>query len=234
MSDLTSSKQYADSGDAVTLTCAYTNPTSITPTVTWYYCVDNVPSNYKPTTTGISSKKGQSLITFASSAVTNSGNYKCKVDWGTNFGSQTGISLKQIIRGIDTGVIGTKYIMIGSSITHTCTVYGDALTKDVVWSNTAGALTGSTYTQDTTSYTPSTFSTTSTLTISAVTASDTTAFTCTVEYTEGPVTKKGVIDLEILSELTAEVNECLFSFTNKIVCCRMYSLILCDFKHKYV
>lgn len=192
-SGLTSSKQYSDLGDAVTLTCAYTENTSAA-TITWYKNNDVTSDNVS------SGGAGKSLVTLASTAFSDSAEYKCKVDYGGSFGSHTSDSLKQYVRGIATGVTGTKYALIGSAVTQTCTVHGDILSKDVVWTNSKGAIVGASYTKTTAAYSTSDYSTTSTLTISAVTAADTTSFTCTVEYTQGSASKTGMVPTEILSE----------------------------------
>ena len=193
---MTSSKQYADKDDAVTLTCSFTDPASITATVTWY-------KDDSATTTGVSKPSaGKSIITIASAAYADTAEYKCKVDYSATYGSKTGTMLKQYIRGIETGITGPQNLLIGSPVTHTCTVHGDVLTGNVVWTNTKGALeTGSRFTQATKSYVASSHLTTSTLAISAVTADDTTSFTCTVEYTQGPTAKEGFIVFEVLRKL---------------------------------
>ena len=196
MSDITSSKQYADVGDAVTLTCAYTDPASITPTVTWY-------KDTTPTTTGVEADgDGKSLIKFASIAVGDNAAYKCKVDYASTYGDYTATALSQYARSIDTKVTGTQYALIGTAVTHTCEVHGDALTGDVVWKNTGGALTAG-YTQNTVGY--SNFKTTSTLVIAAQAAADTTTFTCEVEYTQGPTATSATIDASTLGEYGYEM-----------------------------
>ena len=146
---------------------------------------------------------GKSVMEFGQIFVADNAEYKCKVDFGTNFGSVFGPGLKQYIREVDTGVTGTQYALVGTAVTHTCTVHGDILSKNVVWTNTAGALAeGGTYPQATVAYSETSFTTTSTLTISALAAADTTSFTCTVEYTNGPVTKAGNIDMNVLCKLS--------------------------------
>ena len=194
---LTSSKQYADKADAVTLTCAYTDPASVTATVTWY-----IDDSSTATTTGVEADgAGKSLMKFASAAVTDNASYKCKVDYGTDYGTKTGTALTQYVRSIETGVTGTQYALIGTAVTHTCTVYGDVLTGNVVWTNTAGALaTGATYTQATGTYSTTAYTTVSTLKISAVASADTTTFTCTLTYTQGTTEKTGTIGSEILGK----------------------------------
>ena len=189
---MASSKQYADKDDAVTLTCSFTDPASITATVTWY-------KDDSATTTGVSkASAGKSIITIASAAYADTAEYKCKVDYSAAYGgSKTVENLKQYVRGVETGVTGTQYMLIGSALTHTCTVHGDILSKDVVWTNTAGAL-GATYTQDTQVYSASAYTTTSTLVISATVAGDETSFICTVEYTQGPAAGSATIVQEIL------------------------------------
>ena len=191
---MATNKQYADKGDAVTLTCAYNDPATITPTVTWYK--DEVT-----TTSGVTlASAGKSIMTFASAAFADSAVYKCKVNFNANYGSKIGTSLTQYIRGVDTGVTGTQYSLMGAAVTHTCIVYGDELTGDVVWTNTAGALTDSRFTQTTNGYSSSGYSTTSTLAISGVTDDDITSFTCTVEFTEGTTAGSGTIVSSILGK----------------------------------
>ena len=190
-----SDKQYADLGDAVTLTCAFTDPSDLTATVTWY-------KNTSPISTGITKPSaGKSIMTIASTAYTDNAEYKCKVDFGGTHGSRTGTSLKQYVRGVETDVKGTQYPLRGSALTYTCTVHGDVLSKDVVWTNTAGAITEATYSQDTKAYSASAYTTTSTLGISSASTADTTSFTCTVEYTQGSVEKTSTIDVQVLCKL---------------------------------
>ena len=196
---MTSSKQYADKDDAVTLTCAFTDDATITTTVTWY-----IDDSTTATTTGVEAGgTGVSLMKFASAAVADNAAYKCKVDFGGSYGSKTGTSLKQYVRSIDTKVTGTQYMLIGSALTHTCTIHGDILSKDVVWTNTAGAL-GATYTQDTQVYSASAYTTTSTLVISATVAADETSFICTVEYTQGKAAGSATIVQEILGRCSVK------------------------------
>ena len=191
--DLTSSKQYADKDDAVTLTCAFTDDATITTTVTWY-----IDDSTTATTTGVEAGgTGVSLMKFASAVVADNAAYKCKVDFGGSYGSKTGTSLTQYVRSIDAKVTGTQYALIGTAVTHTCEVHGDALTGDIVWKNTGGALTAG-YTQNTVGY--SDFKTTSTLVIAAQAAADTTTFTCEVEYTQGPTATSATIDASTLGE----------------------------------
>lgn len=199
--DMTSDKQYADKDDTVTLTCAFKDPASITATVTWY-------KNDSPITTGVTKPSaGKSIMTFASSAFTDNGEYKCKVDYGAPYNSVTGASLKQFVRGVETGVTSKEFILFGAAVTFTCIAHGDAFKGDVVWSNTAGPLaTGSIYTQDTQGYSASAYTTTSTLAISATTTDDTTSFTCTL--TQGTATKTGVIEVEILCKFNMLVVKC--------------------------
>ena len=214
---MASSKQYADKDDAVTLTCSFTDPASITATVTWYMDDNTIAA-------GITQPSdGKSILTLASAALTDNGEYKCDVDYGVAYGgSKTVDNLKQYVRGIDTGLTGPQYALIGTAVTHTCTVYGDELTGGVVWTNTDGSLTADrTYTQATQAYSASAYTTTSTLVISATHNEDETSFICTVTYTQGAAAGSATIIQEIL---------CKYCNGKSVCVMRIYSLPINYFK----
>lgn len=195
-SGIVSNKQYADKGDEVKLTCAFTDPKTSTPTVSWY-------KNGDAYTSGITTTSGLSVLTFASADFSNNGEYKCGVDFGGDFGSFDSTSLRQYVRGAVPTVTGPQFALVGTAVTQSCDIFGDELSSvGVVWTNTKGALaTGSRFTQTTTAYSESSFGTSATLVISAATDDDTTSFTCTATYKEDSGTTSGSIAISILSKL---------------------------------
>lgn len=165
-------------------------------------------------TDGVTTTDGESVLTIAVSTFDDAGIYHCQADFTDKYGKTNGTALTQYIRGIDTGVEGAQYAIEGSAVTFTCTVHGDALSGDVIWSNTDGALTGSRFTQTTPKHNGDTLQTKATLAISATTSDDTTSFTCTVEYTQGTASKTGIIASEILCKSKNEYT-CMLLFGPK-------------------
>jgi len=115
--EITSTKSTASVGDTITLSCTFTKPAGITPTVAW-----------TASGTAISSSKITTLEKSSSVKLTcvdrsDNGAYVCKVTYG-DYGTSE-ISLSQYVRDITsttTEFIGLK----DAEGTVSCTGYGDA------------------------------------------------------------------------------------------------------------
>ena len=140
---------------------------------------------------------GEGVSLLKDSSIQESGRYRCAVDFGSDYSPDTSQTYAQFARSVETGVTGTQYAAKGDAVTHTCIMYGDRLSGDVIWTNSDGALTGPTYTQSTGIHSSSPYSTSSSLVISAVTSDDATTFTCTGEYAHGSTVVTGTIVMEI-------------------------------------
>ena len=190
---MASSNQYASKGEAVTLTCAYTHPPGldVTPTITW-------TKEGTDLTTGITTPStGVSLFTVASAAFTDNAEYACKADFGKH-GAVSGTGLKQYVRGILAQSVAYRKL-VGRDIRLDCVAYGDDAGTGT-WTKSGSALTDSRYSDSTATYSATTYSRTSTLTISTSVAADSATLTCSYSYATSPQTVSSNFEIVVLGK----------------------------------